>query len=671
MRANPFDPHKNAPGMRSGGFRSNREYYAHAGVDSTRYAETEEFPRLTHAPVVEHHIAPNWCNEYAQAVDTGHVMAGPHVRAACRRHIIDWERQWTPERPDSILWFDKGAYDHFAGFCYRFLRFYAGQFYGQPFELEAAQEFICGNIFGWRMWRTGYPEDRPWVWPRRFRRIYLEQGKGNGKTPLMGAIALYGLLADKEPGAEIYVGASKQKQAHVCFDDAVRMARASPVYEHLRVTGVSPPTRIDHLASESWVDLLSSESKNSESGIKPHIVLLDEIHEHKDGLLVDMMQRGFKWRRQPLLVMSTNSGWDMTSIAWEEHEHARKVSHGDIDSPESFGYVCAMDEGDDPIKDDALWPKANPLLGRAVQRDTLIQAVADAESYPTRVNNIRRLHFCQWTEGETAWISKDRWQSIEFHEEDHGWSRLLNRPVIAALDLADTGDLTGLSYVAPTSWTDEGKSIYTGYCRGYLPDAKLRERIDQDRRPYDRWAGLYPDLLHLIPGPIIDHDAVVATLLDDLEHLDVKALVYDAHRFDAFTRALTLMNFPTDIPLIEHPQGWNRPRGKPLAMSSSIGSLEKCIQARRIEVHVNPVLRAAVAGAVMQTSTTGQRKWNKDDAQRSRIDVLVALTMAIGAWEVGLDGLSESPRAATKKDHVRNFYRRYAQTGASLGGLAA
>ena len=90
--------------------------------------------------------------------------------------------------------------------------------------------------------------------------------------------------------------------------------------------------------------------------------------------------------------------------------------------------------------------------------------------------------------------------------------------------------------------------------------------------------------------------------------------------------------------------------------------------AKRLRVHANPVLRAAVTGAVQLTSTTGQKRWNKDDGGRSRIDVLVALTMAVGAAEVGLENLTESDRVTTKRDHVRNFYRQYT-TGSAADGL--
>ena len=654
---NRTDTHRRAARQREAAFWSK---------DNTAHTkDREEFPRLTHAPVILEPKTQNYCTEYAQQVVNRDIMAGPHVRAACRRHLNDLERA---DRGDP-LWFDKGAYDHFAGFCERWLRFYSGQFDGQPFVLESSQEFIWGNIFGWRMWRSGYPEDKPWTWPRRFRRCYLEIGKGNGKTPSMAAAAIYGLLADKEPGAEIYIGASKQKQAHVCFDDAVKMLRHSPIGELVSIKGVSPAYRVDHLPSESWIDVLSGQSKNSESGIKPHFAMLDEVHEHPDNLLIDMMQRGFKWRRQPLLIMSTNSGWDMTSAAGEEHEHGRKVVHGEVQSDESFAYICGMDAGDEPLKDRSVWPKANPLLGVAQTVESLDNAVADAVAYPSRVNNILRLHFCQWTEGETAWISKDAWERIE-SPRLNGLRSIEGRPTILAIDLSQKHDTTGLTYIAPVDYTDEGKEIFAAVCRAYLPAENLREKIDHDKRPYDAWAREYPDMMRLTEGPVVEHADVVNDIIDDMELIDLKAVVYDAFFFDQFARLMAMAGFPEDIPLVEHPQGWNKRRNNPLSMSISIGVLEKFIQTHRILVERNPVLRAAVAGARQLASPSGQARWDKA-ASQSRIDVLVSLTMGCGAWDIGPENLIESTVAANKKDRLREFWRAASTGGVDFAGLSA
>lgn len=659
------DTRRKADGKGWGGFHDSTEYFRQSGRKERSWRELhaagaadihegEEYPRLTHAPVIWVPRTPDYCLAYAQDVVNRDIVTGPHVRAACRRHLADHDRVW----PNGPLWFDKGAYDHFALFCWKWLRFYAGQYYGRPFALEPAQEFIVGNVFGWRMWREGYPEDNPTVWPRRFRRCYLEMGKGNGKTPFMGAVALYGLLADKEPGAEIYIGASKQKQAHVCFDDAVKMARASPVYELLRVTGVSPPTRVDHLPSESFIDLLSSESKNSESGVKPHFVMLDEVHEHKDSVLIDMMQRGFKWRRQPLLIMSTNSGWGAMSAAWEEHEHGRKVSHGEIDADESFAYVCGLDAGDEPLTDTTVWVKANPLLGIAQTEEALRTAIADAKAYPARSNNILRLHFCLWTEGETAWVSKDAWEAIE-HSDPVTFESIAGRDAVLAIDLSQKHDTTGLCYLVPMSYTDDGKAIYRAYCRAYLPADGIRERMDQDRRPYIEWSKAYPDLFRLTEGPTVEPEAVVADILDDLANVNCKAIVYDRFLFDQFLRVMHSMGLPEDMPVIEHPQGWNKRRSSPLSMSISIGVLERYMSTRRLQVHRNPVLRAAVAGARQLPSPSGQTRWDKTKST-TRIDVLVALTMAIGVWDVGIENLLDVVDSAkSRRDRLTSLWQGY------------
>src|SRR6056297_1486632 len=110
---------------------------------------------------------------YARAVVAGEVVAGPHVRDACARHLSDLETG-----ADRGLWFDAEAADRFFRFCRNVLRLSDGQFDGLPFELHPSQQFICGSLFGWKR-ASG---------KRRFRRAYIEQGKGNGKSPMVGAI---------------------------------------------------------------------------------------------------------------------------------------------------------------------------------------------------------------------------------------------------------------------------------------------------------------------------------------------------------------------------------------------------------------------------------------------------------------------------------------------------
>ena len=90
---------------------------------------------------------------------------------------------------------------------------------GQTIRLEPWQCFILVNVWGW-LHTTGPLKDK-----RRYRKAYISVGRGNAKSTLSSALALYMLCADKEPGAEIYSAATTRDQAKIVFGDAQTMAR--------------------------------------------------------------------------------------------------------------------------------------------------------------------------------------------------------------------------------------------------------------------------------------------------------------------------------------------------------------------------------------------------------------------------------------------------------------
>ena len=163
--------------------------------------------------------------------------------------------------------------------------------------LHPSQKFIVGSLFGWKK-ADGF---------RRFRRAYIEQGKGNGETPLAAGIGMYCLVADSEPGAEVYAAASMKSQAMYIFRAAVAMWRQSPALSsRLTPSGGNPIWNLADLKTGSFFRPISTEEGHS--GPLPSCALCDEIHEHRDGRVIEMLERGFKSRRQPLLLMITNSG---------------------------------------------------------------------------------------------------------------------------------------------------------------------------------------------------------------------------------------------------------------------------------------------------------------------------------------------------------------------------
>jgi Terminase large subunit, ATPase domain len=176
--------------------------------------------------------------EWAKAVTTGTVVAGPYVRAACERHLRDLEQGSSR----GLKW-DRAAVHRVLRFFAEGLALAGGQFEGRPFVLQPSQAFIVGSIFGWKR-----PDGR-----RRFRRAYIEEGKGSGKSPLAAGIGMYCLTSDSEPRAEVYAAGSMKSQAMVLFRDAVAMWQQSEdLRNRLTPSGGNPIWNLTDLQTGSF-----------------------------------------------------------------------------------------------------------------------------------------------------------------------------------------------------------------------------------------------------------------------------------------------------------------------------------------------------------------------------------------------------------------------------------
>jgi phage terminase large subunit-like protein len=558
--------------------------------------------------------------QYAKRVTAGKVMAGPHVRAACARHLLDLEK--GPKR--GLKW-DKAAAARAIGFFADVLRLNGGEYEGVPFVLEPWQAFIVGSLYGWKA-PDGY---------RRFRVAYIEAGKGSGKSPLAAGIGHYGLVADNEPRAEIYAAATKKDQAMVLFRDAVAMVDQSPpLSRKLTKSGTGQTVwNLAYLATGSFFRPISSD--DGQSGPRPHVALIDEIHEHKTAHVVDMMRAGTKGRRQALIFMITNSGFDRTSVCFHHHDYGAKVSAGELQDDSFFAYICGLDDDDDPFASEDCWPKANPSLGVTFQPKYLRELVTGAYGMPSKESVVRRLNFCQWVDASNPWIDGDLWRSCLADFDDEVVKGL---PLFLGLDLSGKRDLTALAQV----W----KAPDRLYARVtfWTPADTLEERARVDMVPYGAWV-TSEDLL-AVPGRSINFAYVAQHVAAMQTESGIDVLAFDQWRIEDFLRELDAVGVQSYIYdakeknqqglcLHRHGQGWAGGASEnSLWMPRSIGLLEDAVMNRTISVQPNPALNWAAASAVLAEDPAGNKKWEKRKST-GRIDGIVALSMAVGAAMAG------------------------------------
>jgi len=585
--------------------------------------------------------------DWAEAVLDGQIVAGPHVRNSCLRHLDDLKK--GPKR--GLRW-DRSAAMRVIEFFPEMLRLNGGQFEGKPFHLQPSQAFRAGSLFGWKR-----ADDL-----RRYRRLYDEEAKGNGKSPFLAGIGLYCMLADKEPRAEVYAAAAKKDQAMVLFRDAVAMVDQSPdLAVRLKKSGGTPVWNLGDFKTASFFRPISSD--DSQSGPRPSCALCDEIHEHPNGMVVEMLERGFQFRRQPLLAMATNSGSDRNSVCWQEHQHAVRVAAGTMTPDEAytyvgeviddstFSFVCSLDKDDDPLEDPSCWIKANPLLGVTVTKGYLAGNVKQAKQIPGKLNGILRLHFCVWTDAEEAWMSRASLEGVlaEFDPREH-----VGKQVWAGADLSGSQDLTALGFCVRTGMKEvrrtdaDGEKVlelptYDAWVEAWTPKDTLIERSLRDQAPYEVWAK--GGWLNAVEGRNIRLDFVAARLGEINAEYQIAQLAYDRYAYRKLEDELDAQGLT--LPQIEHPQGGVR-RAKPtpeqieaakrngeeppqgLWMPGSVVALETLILEQRIRIRRSPVIISAMMSAAMEHDPFDNRWFSKRRAV-NRIDPLVALAMAVGA----------------------------------------
>ncbi|MCU7917085.1 MAG: phage terminase small subunit P27 family [Candidatus Thiodiazotropha sp. (ex Epidulcina cf. delphinae)] len=539
--------------------------------------------------------------DYARSIVSGELIAGPYVRDACKRHLADLEH--AHER--GYYW-DLETVELVVDFYAEVLCLNGGEFEGVPYHLLGWQAFVVCSLFAWKSVEDG---------TRRFRQAYIETAKGSGKSPLAAGVGIFGLVADNESRAEIYAAATKKDQAMILFRDAVAMVDLSPeLTARIHKSGsAGKEWNLAYHETSSFFRPISAD--DGQSGPRPHIGLLDEIHEHKTGAVVEMIRAGTKSRLQALIFMITNSGIDRQTVCWEYHEYGRKVSAGDIEDDSFFAFISALDDGDDPFVDESCWVKANPSLDDSIPGyKYLREQVVQARGMPSKEAIVRRLNFCQWVESSNPLIPADVWTAAGDEIE---LASLRGRRCYGGLDLSSTRDLTSLVLLFEPIDEDPYWRLIPWF---WLPGDGLADKADHDRVPYLKWER--DEYLEALPGKAINKLAVVKRLGEIVNLFELVLLAFDRWRIEDLKMYLNQEGLDLNDKLVPFGQGYK-------SMSPALEEFEQRLLNGQMKHNNNPVLRWNAANAVADTDPAGSRKINKAKAI-GRVDGIVAGIMATG-----------------------------------------
>lgn len=511
----------------------------------------------------------------------------------------------------------------------------AGALAGQPFKLLPWQTFSVGSLFGWK-------KDSGRL---RFRNAWLETGKGQAKSPLIGALGLYMMGWHGVPRAEVYSIGWDKRTANVLFADAVSMCRAQiPGRDEgdtldslgmVMIRGVlGNAWKIEHPATEGSFQALAN--TDSVSGPRPVLVGADEIHEFKDDATLRTWRAAIT--KQPgdaLLIMGTNTPASTQIVATNYSEFYQKVVKGEALDDEAFAYIARVDVKDREtvFDNEDCWVKALPALGITFPIENVRGEVASARVFLSTAMSTKRLYFGIPTGAVDFWIAEEAWVAVQGSVDE---KELRGRPCWLSLDLSDKNDLTALS--AAWERADGHIEVKTWY---WTRKPGLEQRALEDNAPYELWRE--QGFLTAVDAPVIDKTFVAAEIKRICSDHAVEFLAFDVAGIDDFIKACDEIGFAVwkwegpdkpegqGLKLVSHAQGTRvRFEEKQLTMPRSIERLEDRILETSITIDSSPVTYSCAANAMVTTDAMLNRAFDKRKS-RGRIDGMVTIAMAVGA----------------------------------------
>lgn len=534
---------------------------------------------------------------YVRDITSGKRTSCRYVKAACERQLRDLERVGSDKFP---YHYDEAAADTAVNFI-ELLPHTKGRWAasGDTITLSDWQCFIVCTIFGWQKDAGG----------RRFREAYCEIPRKNGKSTLAAGIGNYCFTADGEFGAEVYCGATSEKQAWEVFRPArLQASRCVPFREYYGILVMAKSMAI--MEDGSRFEPLIGDPGD---GSSPSCAIVDEYHEHPNEALYDTMKTGMGAREQPLMFIITTAGSNTGGPCYEKRDEVTKILDGtfsDSDTETIFGVIYTLDEEDlETWSHVRSLKKANPNYGVSVSAEYLKGQVSAARRTPSKQNTCKTKHLNIWTGAASAWLNMVHWNKCR--DRSLRIEDFRNQTWFFGLDLASKFDFTSFMQVT-SRIEDDGLRHWYWFGSHFLPEDTIADSKMQRR--LEGW--VEQGYIQRTEGAETSFDDIKDTVLDLAGDYQAEEIVYDPWRATQLAHQLEDEG-ATVVQMHSTRQNMNPP----------MRELEAAIATGRFHHDGNPCL-TWMASNVIAKEVRGALQPDKEAADK-KIDGIVAGLMAM------------------------------------------
>ena len=565
---------------------------------------------------------------YCRNVVNGHVPCCKWEKLGCQR-FLDMLQQ--AKQPGNPFYYSP---DHVTDFCLFFEDLPHVKGFEGNYTCEPVQCWWFAAIFGFRVAGTTLRWTRAaeiWI-PRK-----------NAKSAIAVAIGLYCANYENEPGAECLVSAGSEKQAGVPFEAMLATLKKTPEL----VQDVLAETTQDEITFHRFggtFKKLAGLAPNLD-GLNPHFVLAEELHAQKQAV-IDVLRTAQGARKQPLFLTISTAGRSTGSAAYGIYKAGQKILEGEQHAPRVFVLIYAADEDDAKRRFDLeVVEKLNPLWGISLQEASMEEEVRIATNSEASLAEYLRTRLNIWSKAAGNLFSVDDWDKCGNKKLD--LDLLGGFKMFVGVDLASHSDLNAAAFLIELD-----DKLYVVF-RFWIPEESDRFVDDRFADVFRKWAE--EGVLIKTPGNHVDHEKILADILEMIEGHEVQGFAFDNWQAD-FLMGQTEKRGHQTYRVSKSPSQLTRSTDDLIARHKN---------PKRLEHDGNPVASWCIGNVVGRWDTNDNVLPQKESKNsKHSIDAADALVIANAARLYHVAGLSEDDGGKLPKGD-RNLYLRRGLAGAA------
>lgn len=536
--------------------------------------------------------------QYANDIIEGRIAAAQTTVLACKRFLNDLNNERYYYDPKDVEVFNLFANS---------LKHFTGKFANQSFELSPYQKFFIANILGLKNKETGL---------RKYRNVYLQIGRKNGKTSLIAALSLYFLMLDGEPNAEVIVVANSVEQARINLSTTVNYALSIDPNKKLLI-----PQYSKIKFGNSKVQIRASDSTKLD-GLNTSVAILDEFHEGQKETL-DVLRSGQGARLQPLSIIITTAGLDLSKYCYQMYKNFKQQLINNTVLNEDFVLIYELEDqdylNDNYMNDSTCWVKSNPNLNISLNESFIREQINSIkQDYSNRISVLTK-NFNVWVDAAATVDNSEKYidddiilqcmQDVDLNNFKNCWA-------FAAVDLSSVADLNVLTLLIPKDGLFFFKNFF------FLP--RENTNIKNVKHKFSVWNR--EGYIELTEGNCLDSDSIVNKIkwIKDTYNINIVELHLDVYNSTSFQ--LKMAQEMPEIPIFPFSQSF-------LNFNKPTKELKILILKNQVIIDKNAITRWNFHNAVVKETSNGNVKCLKlNNYNQNKIDSVISMQMAFGGY---------------------------------------